>query len=179
MSPHTQFELMRLMLGWAIIGAFLFTLTLIVFTFGGYIKFAEKEYQTRLLKALLAELFAGGVAFGVGIIEPRPLEIAKQLEAPWKAEKNELSEEVVAIRKETDANFRVGLRLIARDKQLSPAEKAALFGRIATAGNPQQVKHEATEEDVLAQLGETTDPTDRRRMKAALEEIFYWRASAP
>lgn len=179
MSPHTQYELIRLMLGWALIGAFLFTLTLIVFTFGGYLQFAGKEYQNRLLKALLAELIGGGLLYYVGVIEPRPFEIAKQLEAPWKAEKKEIMEEVVAIRKETDSNFRVGLRLIARDKQLSPAQKAQLFGRIATAGNPQHGKQEATEEEVLAQLADTNDPTDRRRMKAALEEIFYQRASAP
>ena len=58
--------MMKLVVGWALVGAFVFTLAVTCMSLVGWIRFADKAQQRRLFQVLIVELVAGVAANAFG-----------------------------------------------------------------------------------------------------------------
>ena len=58
-------EMMALVIGWTLVGGFVFTVVLTLLSLPGWIRFADKKQQQKLFAAIVLELLVGGVGWGV------------------------------------------------------------------------------------------------------------------
>jgi len=77
---------MALVIGWTIVGAFLFTTVITCLSLIGWVKFADAKQQRKLFSALIIEVVvaAGGKAVGGVQLDPSPVEAS--IKSDGKAE---------------------------------------------------------------------------------------------
>jgi peptidoglycan L-alanyl-D-glutamate endopeptidase CwlK len=92
---NAHIELIKLVIAYTLVGAFIFTVVVTCASLVGLIKFANPKQQSKLFYALIIELVTVSVGSFADILNFNPAGIANKIEAPLRAE-------VVEARKGTD-----------------------------------------------------------------------------
>jgi hypothetical protein len=72
-------SLMTLVVGWTLVGAFVFTVVITCLSLVGWMKFADKKQQSKLFQVLVVELVLGGAAKALGLANFNPVEVGSDL----------------------------------------------------------------------------------------------------
>jgi hypothetical protein len=82
MNPQANLEMIKLVVSWALIGAFLFTAILTLLSLAGLPGFSDSEQRNKLFYTLVAEIVIAGIAFFAGAFQPAPGAVVKAIEQP-------------------------------------------------------------------------------------------------
>jgi len=83
-DTDAQYELMKLIVAWSLITAFVLTLILTVLSLVGWVKFANKSQQNKLFYVLIVQLAIGCVGFVKGKLVANPDAVKAKIEQPLK-----------------------------------------------------------------------------------------------
>jgi hypothetical protein len=72
-------DLMKLVIGWTLVGAFVFTVAMTCLSLVGWIKFAEKKQQQRLFQIVIVELVVGAGAGLSGFARYNPAPVKSEI----------------------------------------------------------------------------------------------------
>ena len=93
MNAETQVELMKLIIGYTLVGVFVFTAISTCLAMVNIIKFADRSQYNTLFKALIIEVVIGCVAMFSGLINLSPAATVKTIEKPLMEQNQSLEVE--------------------------------------------------------------------------------------
>ena len=82
MNADTQVELMKLIIGYTVVGVFVFTAIATCLAMVNVIKFTDKSQYNILFKALIVEVVGLGIALFSGLINLNPTTAVQQIQRP-------------------------------------------------------------------------------------------------
>lgn len=101
MATHVEF--MKLIIGYTLVGAFIFTVAATCLSLVGWIKFANAGQQSKLFGVLIVELVTIGLGVFTNMLNLSPRETAAKVQAPLVQQVGQLKADVVDQRNQTEA----------------------------------------------------------------------------
>jgi len=132
MNADSQYELMKLVIAWTLIGAFIITVILVLASMVGWVKFADQKQQNKLFYVILVELASGCVGFFLNIVNPNPATAKKKIEAPLQEEKQQLQGEKSTLAKELSES-KTQVASVMQSLDAAMKEKEDVAGRYQVA----------------------------------------------
>lgn len=131
-------EMLKLIVAYTLVGAFVFTVLLTVLSLPGWIRFADARQQQKLFGVLVVQLVVGCVGFFLGFLNLSPAGTAERIEQPFSEAAAAALEQSARIleRRPIDAESvtaAFALRDIASRLTLSPTAAEGERMRIAEA----------------------------------------------
>lgn len=166
MDEQSQYALMRLIIAWALVGAVIFTVLLVLLSLVGWVKFANKKQQNKLFHIIVVELAAGCVAQFLGWIEISPRKAKMTVEKPLVEENQTFQSEIREMSAESERTFLNAVKNIAKQEDIPVSNKSFLFGMILKGAKPNEIPNSSAEE--VLRVYAISPPKTRRNMENAL-----------
>ena len=144
MNTELHAEIIKLIVAYTLVGAFVFTVVVTCLSMVGFIKLADKAQQNKLFGILVVELATGCVTFFLGFLQIDPKAVQRDIEKPLQLKAQTLAKEKQAVQQVADATAK---RLAASEVQLFAAkvqseESAAKVAATSASLKLLQAEHE-------------------------------------
>jgi hypothetical protein len=160
MNPLAQFEMMKLVLSWMLIGAFVLTALVTLLALVGFLGLLNHQQLTKLIYMLVAEIVIAAITFPLGVFQPAPGVAVNRIEKASRQAAVKLEQENTAAVSEQN---RLHGELLDTKRQLAASvEKATAYDQqIAQANENAQAQNKTISQlhDLIQRASPPQPPT--------------------